>query len=472
MRKIRSLTLLAVVLALLLSACAPAAPAPEAAAPEAAATEAAATEETAATEAPAEEAAAPAAAGEPVALTCAEPIKVGLITDASGALAIYGAHILRSFMLGMEYAAGAPGSAGEKFDFTAAQENTFTFGECEVQVFVRDDKSTPDTTAQLARELIDVEQVDVLVGTVSSGATATLQGIAAESQIPLIVAPAAANDITGVNFNEYTFRTSRNNYQDAMNECLALTKQYKTFVQIAADYAFGHGSADAFRDACTLDGGTFVGDDIFAPVTTTDFTPYMEQIAKSGAEAYIVTWAGSGFVSLVQSAKDQGVTDKMALGTTFIDNVLMPTFFSNAIGTTAGIVYHYSAPKNEINDYLVSKESEVYGVTPDLFDADGMNAALMIVAALKATNGDTSSDALVKAMEGLTFEGPKGTVYIRPEDHVAIQDMYILKLDNLTDPKANFYSYVDTTRPEPPCLLPEALKDRCGTLPYGNLSGK
>ena len=101
-----------------------------------------------------------------------------------------------------------------------------------------------------------------------------------------------------------------------------------------------------------------------------------------------------------------------------------------------------------------------------------MNAALMIVAALKATNGDTSSDALVKAMEGLTFEGPKGTVYIRPEDHVAIQDMYILKLDNLTDPKANFYSYVDTTRPEPPCLLPEALKDRCGTLPYGNLSGK
>jgi branched-chain amino acid transport system substrate-binding protein len=44
-------------------------------------------------------------------LTCAEPIKVGLITDASGALAIYGAHILRSFMLGMEYATGAPGSA-------------------------------------------------------------------------------------------------------------------------------------------------------------------------------------------------------------------------------------------------------------------------------------------------------------------------------------------------------------------------
>jgi branched-chain amino acid transport system substrate-binding protein len=458
MKTARYLLVIGVTLSLILSACTTATPA------------AVATEAPAATEAMVETTAAPTEA--PAGLTCAEPVKVGLITDMTGALAIYGVMIPRSFMLGMEYAAGAPGSAGEKFDFTATQENTFKVDNCEIQVFVRDDASTPDTTTTVANELIDIEKVDILVGTVSSAAVATLQGIALQNKIPLIVAPAAANDITGVNFNEYTFRTSRNNYQDAMNECLALTKQYKTFVQIAADYAFGHGSADAFRDACTLDGGTFVADDIFAPATTTDFTPYMEQIAKSGAEAYIITWAGSGFVSLVQSAKDQGVTDSMAMGTTFIDNVLMPTFFSNAIGTTAGIVYHYSAPKNEINDFLVSKESDVYGVTPDLFDADGMNAALMIVAALKATNGDTSGDALVKAMEGLTFEGPKGTVYIRPEDHVAIQDMYILKLENLTDPKANFYSYVDTTRPEPPCLLPEALKDRCGTLPYGNLSGK
>lgn len=410
---------------------------------------------------------------EPVAgLTCEEPVKVGLITDATGALAIYGAHILRSFMLGMEYATGAPGSAGEKFDFAQTQENTFKIDDCEIIVYVRDDGSNPENTATVARELIDVQGVNILVGTVSSGATATLQGIALENGTPLIVAPAAANDITGVNFNEYTFRTSRNNYQDAMNECIALTQQYSTFVQIAPDYAFGRGSAAAFRDACTLGGATFVADDIFAPLDTTDFTPYMEQIANSGAEAYIVTWAGSGFVSLMQAAADQGVTETMALGATFIDNVLMPTFFANAVGTTAGILYHYSAPDNPANDFLVANTKPRYGVMPDLFDGDGMNAAILVVEALKATNGDVNGDALKAAMEGMEFEGPKGTVYIRPEDHVAIQDMYILKLLNVTDPDANFYEYVDTTRPEPPCLLPENLKDRCGDLPYGSLSGQ
>ncbi|MBK6793614.1 MAG: substrate-binding domain-containing protein [Anaerolineales bacterium] len=460
MKVLRTLAFLLVALSLVLAACAPAATEVPVEATEAPATEEVATE-------------APAATEEPVAgLTCAEPIKVGLITDASGALAIYGAHILRSFMLGMEYATGAPGSAGEKFDFTQTQENTFKIDDCEIQVFVRDDGSNAENTATVARELIDVEGVNILVGTVSSGATATLQGIALESGIPLIVAPAAANDITGVNFNEFTFRTSRNNYQDAMNECIALTQQYKTFVQIAPDYAFGQGSAAAFRDACTLEGAEFVADDIFAPLDTTDFTPYMEQIANSGAEAYIVTWAGSGFVSLVQAAKDQGVTESMALGATFIDNVLMPTFFANAVGTTAGILYHYSAPQNDINAWLVENTKARYGVNPDLFDADGMNAAIFAVEAIKATNGDVSGEALKTAMEGMEFEGPKGTIYIRPEDHVAIQDMYILKLVNVTDPEAAFYEYVDTSRPEPPCLLPEALKDRCGGLPYGNLSGQ
>ena len=456
MKLFRTLAFSLIATALILSACAPAATPTAAPAPTA-------TQPPAATEAPTQ---------APTGLTCDQPIKIGLITDMTGALAIYGTMIPRSFMLGMEYATGAAGSAGDVFDFKQTQENDFKLDNCEIQVFVRDDASTPDTTTTVANELIDVEKVDILVGTVSSAATATLQGIALQNKIPLIVAPAAANDITGSGFNEYTFRTSRNNYQDAMNECLALTKQYKTFVQIAPDYAFGHGSADAFRDACTLDGGTFVADDIFAPTTTTDFTPYMEQVAKSGAEAYIVTWAGSGFVSLVQAAKDQGVTGKMELGATFIDNKLMPTFFANAIGTTAGILYHYSAPKNPINDFLVAQDKARYGTMPDLFDADGMNAALMAIAAIKKTNGDVSGDALVKAMEGLSFDGPKGTIQIRPEDHVAIQDMYILKLANLTDPNANFYTYVDTTRPEPPCLLPEALKSRCGTLPYGNLSGK
>jgi branched-chain amino acid transport system substrate-binding protein len=403
----------------------------------------------------------PAATEPPTGLSCDEPIKIGFISDLTGGLAIYGIMTERSFMLGMEYATGAPGT----------DDNVFMVDDCEIEVLVRDDQGSAETTATLARELIDVEDVDMLIGTVSSGSTATLQEIAAENEVVLIVAPAAANDITGVNFNEYTFRTSRENYQDFINLCAYLTSQYATFAQIAPDYTFGWGGASSARDACTFFGGEFVLEDIFAPLDTTEFTPYLEQIYDSGAEAWIVTWAGGGFVPMFQQAEELGLMDDLGIGASFFDNLTMQAIFQPVIGQTSGILYCHQCPDNAINDWLVQETIARYGVPPDLFDADGMNAAILAIEAIKATGGATDAATLIAAMEGLSFEGPKGTIFVRPEDHVAIQDMYIVNLTNLDDPEFKFYDVVDTTRPEPPCLLPEDLVDRCGDLPVGSLSG-
>jgi branched-chain amino acid transport system substrate-binding protein len=463
MKKLQVFIVLIMIASMLLFACAPA--------PEDV------PEEPAPTEEPAEEEAKPEEEEEmeeeemEAGLSCESPIKVGLITDATGALAIYGAHMIRSFMLGMEYATGAAGSVGDVFTVEDGS-NTFMLDDCEIEVILGDDQTNPELTTSVASEFINVDEVDVLVGTVSSGNTATLQEMAADNQIPLIVAPAAANDITGVNFNEYTFRTSRENYQDAMALCAVVTKEYSTFVQIAPDYSFGWGGAAAYRDACLVNGGTFPIDDIFAPFDTTDFTPYMEQLLESGAEAWIPTWAGGGFIAIMQSAVDLGVTEEMTLTSSFVDNVALPAFFGNQVGSKGSILYHYSAPDNAINDWLIEETKARYGVYPDLFDSDGANAAIMLVEGLKATKGDTSADALIGAWEGLTFEGPKGTIFIRPEDHVAIQDMYVVQLLNVDDPDAMFFDLIETVRPEPPCLLPEGLMDRCGDLPYGSLSGE
>ncbi len=466
MKTIRILAIGLLALALLLSGCGPTAtekPAPQ---EELAVSEPA--EEPGSSKAPSEAPMEESAGESMTRLTCEAPIKVGLITDATGTLAIYGAHIIRSFMLGMEYATGTPGSVGKIFS-VGDGENSFMLDDCEIVVYLGDDQTKPELTTSIAREFVEGNEVDILVGTVGSDNTAFLQEIAAENKIPLIVAPAAANDITGVNFNDYTFRTSRNNYQDAINLCEYLPTIYTDFVQIAPDYSFGYASANAFRDACSLNGGSFIAGDIFVPLGTADFTPYMEQILDSGAESLVVTWAGEGFKSMMQSAVEVGVTEEMAVGVSFVDNVSLPVFFSDLVGSTSGILYHYTAPDNEINDWMVTESSERYNVYPDLFDADGFNAALMVVEGLKVTGGDASADALIAAFEGMKFEGPKGTIYIRPEDHVAIQDMYIVTLLNVDDPQAKFFEYIKTTRPEPPCLLPEDMKDRCGNLPYGSL---
>ncbi len=463
MNKAIKLLMLFVVLALLAAACGgdddssdtTAAPAETTAAP--AETTAAPAETTAA---PAETTAAPAEG-----VSCDEPITVGVITDLTGALAIYGSHINRGVPIGFAYATGGEVQTGA--------EQTYKVDNCEIRVVFKDDQSNAELSATAARELVEVEGAEIIIGSVSSGVTATLQEIARENNVILIAAPAAATDLTGKTFDPNTFRTSRSNYQDGMAICDQFVNNdgFKTFVQIAPDYSFGYGGAEAYEDACTFFGGEFLAETVFAPADTTDFTSYMTPLADSGADAFLVTWAGGGFVPLLQSAIDLSViNDTTVLGSPFVDNVVMPAFFGNAVGTTSVILYHYGAPSNAANDYLIANQAAVGGTTPDLFDADGMNAAIMVVEALTSTGGAADADSLKAAMEGLSFEGPKGLVEIRAEDHMAIQDMYVVTLTGFDD-AGPLYENVATVRPEPPCLLEGEFTSRCGSLPVGSLGG-
>ncbi len=53
-----------------------------------------------------------------------------------------------------------------------------------------------------------------------------------------------------------------------------------------------------------------------------------------------------------------------------------------------------------------------------------MAAGIAVVEALKKTNGDTNTNKLIAAMEGMSFETPKGKMTFRKEDQQAMQDMY------------------------------------------------
>jgi branched-chain amino acid transport system substrate-binding protein len=53
---------------------------------------------------------------------------------------------------------------------------------------------------------------------------------------------------------------------------------------------------------------------------------------------------------------------------------------------------------------------------------------MALVTALKKTNGDAKASALIPAMEGMSFETPKGKMTFRKEDHQAMQSMYHFKI--------------------------------------------
>jgi branched-chain amino acid transport system substrate-binding protein len=92
------------------------------------------------------------------------------------------------------------------------------------------------------------------------------------------------------------------------------------------------------------------------------------------------------------------------------------------------LYYYFGIPKNPVNEWLVANHYRQFKAPPDFFTAGGMSAAIAVVEALKKTAGDTTTNKLIAAMEGLSFETPKGKMTFRKEDHQAMQDMYHFRI--------------------------------------------
>jgi branched-chain amino acid transport system substrate-binding protein len=391
-----------------------------------------------------------------------DPIKIGLLTDQSGALTIYGIEQENGFTLGLLYATGVDPT---EYDSLSDALAAVRIAGRPVELLVRDNGSVPDTAASQARELIEQEGVEILVGAPSSGVMTGIQQITLDYDVLVFATPAASPAITGANFNVNTFRVCRNTFQDFLAYApYAQSVGATNFVILAVDNDFGRASAAA---AGVLAGAgiTFLGEPIYAPLETTDFTPYIQRVLSSGADAVLPIWAGDGTVTLFQQLDELGVSDQMTIVAAFNSNDIVALSDPSTIGNVSWIVYHYSFPQNEINDWLVEKHRAIYNNdVPDLFTECAFATAQAIVQALEATDGDTLPEALIPVLEGMVFEGPKGTYAIRPSDHQALVPMYVAQLTNLDDPDQNFYDLlaeVSAFEIIPPCLLPANLQERC-----------
>lgn len=384
---------------------------------------------------------------EPTAVPLGEPLKIGVLSDLSGPLLLFGNEMANGLQLGFEY----------------ATDGTLVAGNRPIELIIKDDTSNVDTAAAAARELIESDGVEILIGNTSSAVALQIQQIALENDVVYFAAPAASADITGKNFNDHTFRVCRNSAQDGLTMASwSVENLGKNYLILAEDYNFGKATAAGFQAAFGALGATFLtAEPIFAPSDTTDFTSYITQVKDAKPDGLILIWATntSGTI-LFEQLGTQGVAGEIPFITGFSSNDTVVLLDQGFVGATGLIVYHYTLPQTEANDYLTQGYNDQFGGNPDLFSECGFATAQAVVAALDATGGDTSSETLIGALEGLTFDGPKGTYTIRPEDHQALASMYIVKLVSTDDPDEKFFELVKEVSADesaPPCAAP----DRC-----------
>jgi branched-chain amino acid transport system substrate-binding protein len=237
-----------------------------------------------------------------------------------------------------------------------------------------------------------------------------------------ISGPAAVDAITGI--NDYTFRSGRQSAQDVATAGTFLDDiDGKKITVFAQNTAFGQGNEAAVKAILGAKGASV--DSVLVPEDATEFTPFAQQILKSKPDLVFVAWAGATSGAMWQALSQQGVLDSIPVVTGLGDS---PTF--NAYGEASekiNFLSHYFPGANDdtVNKTMIDMISKAGG-TADLFSPDGFNAAIMLVHAVKEGKGDV--DAMISALEGFSFDGPKGQTTVRASDHALIQEMYQAKL--------------------------------------------
>ena len=339
-----------------------------------------------------------------------EPIKIGVLASKTGALEAYGKQTLRGFELGLDYATeGKMEVAGRKIEF-----------------IVEDTETKPEVAVQKATKLLEEDKVDFLVGSSSSADTLAVLPLAEEYQKVMVVEPAVADSITGKNWNKYIFRTGRNSSQDAIAGAASIAKKDVKIATFAPDNAFGREGIAAFKAGAKKLGANIVNEQ-YADTNSTDFTANIQNIISSKPDYLFIVWAGAN--SPWKQLKDMNVEAQGIKISTGAPDIPALKTMDALIGMQGFSVYYHSLPKNKVNDWLVEEHKKRFnGAVPDLFTAGGMSAAISIVEALKKTKGDTDVDTLIKKMEGMEFETPKGKMKFREKDHQALQTLYSITL--------------------------------------------
>jgi branched-chain amino acid transport system substrate-binding protein len=338
-------------------------------------------------------------------------IRIAHIYSKTGPLEAYGKQTATGFLMGLDYATGGTMSvAGKK-----------------IVVIEKDDQGKPDLGKSLLASAYSDDKADLAVGPTSSGVALAMLPVAEEYKKILLVEPAVADSITGEKWNKYIFRTGRNSSQDAISNGVALDKPGTVIATLAQDYAFGRDGVKAFKDAVKK---AKIVHEEYLPTNTTDFTAGAQRLIdklkdQPGRKIIFIIWAGAGnpFKIADLDLKRYGI--EIATGGNILPAMVS---YKNFPGMEGAAYYYFGIPKNPVNEAMVSRHYNEYKTPPDFFTAGGFSAAMAVVTALKNSKGDTSANTLIKTMEGMSFDTPKGKMTFRKEDHQAMQSMYHFKI--------------------------------------------
>ena len=344
------------------------------------------------------------------------PIKVGVITDQTGALSFMGIANANVAEMVIEDINAAGGLLGRR-----------------VELLV-EDSATEDSAAEAAAtKLVQQDHVDVIFGGIYSSTRQAIKGPAVVDGKTLYIYP---EQYEGQESDPLIFCTGPVPAQQVEPLFPWLMEQTgaKTFYMPSADYIWPHTLNAKVREVVTSNGGTIVGEEYF-PLDHTDYRETVERIMSSGAEVVFNTIVPPGLTPFLEQLHDAGFSSQGGhLVCTYFDENFLNLVPAEHVEGLYSCLDYYEDVTDPFSQALLGRYDELFPGSAKFTAGSacsGMYRGLKLWEAAVNEAGSMEQADVLEALEHAKItKGPGGPAEMVPGQHHVRMNMYIAQAND------------------------------------------
>jgi branched-chain amino acid transport system substrate-binding protein len=370
-----------------------------------------------------------------------KPIKIGLLYSLSGMAAVY----TKGTVIGHQIAAEEINAAGG------------LLGGRKIEYVIRDDKLKPGIAVEEFRRMVTRDQVDFVMGVISSGVALAVSEVAKEMKVLFVDTIAQTAALTEELGHDYVVRLNTNTGVMGRTAGLAAAKgPWKSYYFIGPDYEYGHRmNADFWEYLQSKKPGVTKLGELWPKLGERDFSAHITAILNAKPEAVFSSLWGGDLIAFIKQANAYGFFDKVqyiSTGGGDLD-ILEPlgSEMPNGILATFAYAFDYLPVKKEQNEKFIEEFKKRAGTLPKSGDIFGYVSTYVMADAIKKA-GSTDSVKLGNALRGSKYETLLGNITVREFDG---QGTFPYNIGfTYSDPKYPFKRLKDVTRANGEDVLP------------------
>ncbi len=311
-----------------------------------------------------------------------------------------------------------------------------------IELLVVDHQNKPDIASAKAREWVDVDKVDLLVGGVNSAVALAMSEVAADKKTVFISTGGGTARLTNENCTPYTINYVLDSVAQARVAGKAVTEQGgDSWYFLVADYAFGHSLEADTTAVINANGGKVLGS-IRHPLASSDFSSFLMQAQASKAKVLGLANAGSDLMNAIKAANEFGVNKTM---TPVALMLFLADTHTMGLETTQGM-YLSDAWYWDLDDESRAWSKRYFermNKMPTVLQAGAYSAATLYLNAIKEL-GTEEADKVMAKLKSMEINDmfTKGG-YIRPDGRM-VHDYYLMQVKKPSESKGpwDYYNMV------------------------------